>query len=307
MSSSCASQPYETPLRANSFFTHLNHDIRCLVYDLLELPPISHQCLGFVMSCQQALNETERAAVRNLNLYLTNVVAWYELLPCRPLISHFSPNARYSHLKEITVTITSVRSDNKQNEYFSDLLGCYFSKVTFQTKAAKQSGETAISPRSQEDEVDTKLVEPLTVHTSYSRADSFIFMVIFLLDRTQPYIKARRKRPTALDSRSVHVKTIAVAWGEHSQDNASEFENIGVDYNNGCVQGLNQQKESDLSTHSWPTVTQLCRKDGLAHIFTVSSENRWNDPFNKSPLFRSWITRTKRRQWLEQRRNAWPS
>jgi hypothetical protein len=63
-------KPYETPMRANPFFTYLNHNVHCLVYDLLDLPPISHASLGFVLSYKEAYIETSTAAAWNLNRYL---------------------------------------------------------------------------------------------------------------------------------------------------------------------------------------------------------------------------------------------
>jgi hypothetical protein len=62
--------PYETPMRINYFFTDLNHDVRCLIYDLLELLPVSHENLGLVLSCKNAYTETSTAAARNFNRYL---------------------------------------------------------------------------------------------------------------------------------------------------------------------------------------------------------------------------------------------
>jgi hypothetical protein len=64
---------YERPIRQNSFFAHLNHDVRCVIYDLLDLPPISLSCLGLVLSCRQALAESERIAVVQLNRFLGNL------------------------------------------------------------------------------------------------------------------------------------------------------------------------------------------------------------------------------------------
>jgi hypothetical protein len=53
-SNTAQAAPYEPPMRINSFFTHLNYDVRCLIYDLLDLPPISHENRGLVLSCKDA-------------------------------------------------------------------------------------------------------------------------------------------------------------------------------------------------------------------------------------------------------------
>jgi hypothetical protein len=299
MSSSRVSHPYETPLRANSFFTHLSYDIRCLIYDLLELPPISHKCLGFVLSCQQALSETERAAVRNLNLYLTNVVAGCEQPAYQPLVPHFPPDAKFGHLTEITMVITSDWLNDKPNLYLKDLLRCYFSKVTFRYQAAQHF------PCWQGDEINRGLLEPLSVRTSYHKAETILYIVMFLIERTQPFVKNTRTSPTSLDSMSVHTKTIGIAWGGDSQDRLSEFEEVIDDKHERRMEIVRQQQELDPDSHSWPTLTQLCRKDGLAYIVTVSSESRWNDPFNKSLLFNAWAVSTERRDWLRQRQEIW--
>jgi hypothetical protein len=56
-----------------SLFDRFNYDVRCLIYDFLNLPPISHCCLGFVLSCREALTERERFAAQHLNQYLRDM------------------------------------------------------------------------------------------------------------------------------------------------------------------------------------------------------------------------------------------
>jgi hypothetical protein len=45
------------PVRENLFFTHLNYDIRVMIYDDLDLPPFSHEALGLLLSCRESLEE----------------------------------------------------------------------------------------------------------------------------------------------------------------------------------------------------------------------------------------------------------
>jgi hypothetical protein len=45
------------PVRENPFFTHLNCDIRAVIYDDLDLPPFSHEALELLLSCRESLEE----------------------------------------------------------------------------------------------------------------------------------------------------------------------------------------------------------------------------------------------------------
>jgi hypothetical protein len=45
------------PVRDNSFFTHLNYDIKAIIYDYLDLPPLSHETLGLLLSYRESLEE----------------------------------------------------------------------------------------------------------------------------------------------------------------------------------------------------------------------------------------------------------
>jgi hypothetical protein len=63
----------ETPVRSCSFFTHLNRDIRNLVYGYLSLPPFPNakkHCRGLVFSCCQARIEIEEEAISKLRIFL---------------------------------------------------------------------------------------------------------------------------------------------------------------------------------------------------------------------------------------------
>lgn len=58
----------ETPRCANSFFIHLNGDVRNIIYDLLSLPPFGdgREWSGLFLSCHQAKAEMEEAAAYKL-------------------------------------------------------------------------------------------------------------------------------------------------------------------------------------------------------------------------------------------------
>jgi hypothetical protein len=121
----------ETLIRQNSFFTHLNHDVRCLIYDLLDLPPISPSCLGLVMSCRQALVETERNAVVHLNRFLENLQQNAQREGGRFKLPSFKLDASYATLSRLNVEIhwRATRNSHHQWTALYELLGGSSSKV----------------------------------------------------------------------------------------------------------------------------------------------------------------------------------
>jgi hypothetical protein len=71
----------ETPLRPNSFFTHLNEDIRNIVYSYLPLRPLEDgkQSASLVLSCREAKQEVEAAGARMFSLFLTKLKKNFEV------------------------------------------------------------------------------------------------------------------------------------------------------------------------------------------------------------------------------------
>lgn len=71
----------EAPLRPNSFFTHLNENIRNMVYSYLPLRPLEDgkQSAGLVLSCREAKQEVEAAGARMFRLFLTKLKKNFEV------------------------------------------------------------------------------------------------------------------------------------------------------------------------------------------------------------------------------------
>jgi hypothetical protein len=124
---------YEHSMRANSFFTHLSRDIRYMIYDLLDLPPISVSCLGFVLSCRGALAEAEQVAALRLKQLL---LSFKNELPhdghqvALPLVSL---GAAYRDLNNIKI-MCSERTLQDIGKMYLGLLSHYFAKITFVCK-----------------------------------------------------------------------------------------------------------------------------------------------------------------------------
>jgi hypothetical protein len=53
-----------------SFFEHLSHDVRLLIYEEIGLPPFTNDAVGFILTCRQAKSEVEALARTNMRKYL---------------------------------------------------------------------------------------------------------------------------------------------------------------------------------------------------------------------------------------------
>ncbi|KAF2791045.1 hypothetical protein K505DRAFT_377068 [Melanomma pulvis-pyrius CBS 109.77] len=60
------------PMRQDSFFSHLNLDIRNMIYEYIELypTPSSQDWRGFILSCHQAKEEVDGSALQKFHEYL---------------------------------------------------------------------------------------------------------------------------------------------------------------------------------------------------------------------------------------------
>jgi hypothetical protein len=52
------------------FFDHLNYDVRVLIYKEMMLPPLSDECVGFMLSCRQAKQEIDELRGEVVKRYL---------------------------------------------------------------------------------------------------------------------------------------------------------------------------------------------------------------------------------------------
>jgi hypothetical protein len=121
--------PYDTPMRPNSLFTHLNRDVRCLIYDLIDLPPVSHASLGLLLSCKEAYSETSAAAARNLNRYLKNKETVTKEEQYRLVVPKFSLDANFASLQILTIQTSRVMVLTRYHDPLS-LISLDFSKIT---------------------------------------------------------------------------------------------------------------------------------------------------------------------------------
>jgi hypothetical protein len=55
------------PVRQNSFFTHLNYDVRYMMYEYLDPAIISSEAAGLILSCREAKTEFDSVSMRKVN------------------------------------------------------------------------------------------------------------------------------------------------------------------------------------------------------------------------------------------------
>jgi hypothetical protein len=84
----------------------LNFDVRLVIYSFLELPPISHEALGIVLSCHQAHDEIEFQACRQVSAYLSSVEENARAqLDAIVEIPTFPTNTIFSAMKDVTIIL----------------------------------------------------------------------------------------------------------------------------------------------------------------------------------------------------------
>jgi hypothetical protein len=99
----CATTALQYPDARRVLFTHLSYDVRCLIYDLFDLPPISHACLGLVISCKEGYAETSVAAARHLDKYLKDKETAAKRDGFRLVVPKLSLDASFASLQNITI------------------------------------------------------------------------------------------------------------------------------------------------------------------------------------------------------------
>tara|TARA_R110002003_G_scaffold175_3_gene14193 strand:+ start:29142 stop:30158 length:1017 start_codon:yes stop_codon:yes gene_type:complete len=294
-----SAQPYEIPIRTNSFFTQLNYDVRCLVYNHLDLPPLSHSFVGFVMSCREALNETEQIAALQVNRYLEGIrVAAAQqghclLMPTLPI------GSSYANLSEITITC---RWKDVSHRYHAvqTLLATYFSRVTFDCKTkqefkalanASQLASVMVpvpdAPSSSLSGAITGFVDSLErfiIRTSSAKGKAK-----FIMDRIANAIEFENKlkRNQKAKSGPIHTKTITLIWGDIPKDTtdiagnqmwAEEQMQFGIKYSETEA----RERGIESATYPWPTLTTTThRTNDATGRMTLSAGNRWVDGIDR--------------------------
>jgi hypothetical protein len=273
----------------------LNYDVRCLVYNHLELPPLSHSLVGLVMSCRKALNETEQIAALQVNRYLKGIrVAAAQQGHC--LLKPTLPiGSCYADLSEINITCRW-NSVSYRCHAVRTLLTTYFSKVTFDCKTkqefkplanASQLASVMVpvphAPSSGLSGAITALasnLERFIMRTSSAKGKAS-----FIMDRVPHAIEFENKlrRNKKVKSGPVRTKTITLVWGDIPKDTTDiagdhmwkeEQVQFGIKYSETEA----RERGIESATYPWPTLTTTThRTKGDTGRMTLSAGNRWVD------------------------------
>ncbi|KAF2109390.1 hypothetical protein BDV96DRAFT_604727 [Lophiotrema nucula] len=97
--------------QASPFFTKLNYDVRCVIYDYLEYPPISsgRETVGIILSCHQAFAETSEAVARQFSARLKYLSGLWEECYGHELrlFKEIDLHGGFSKLKELTLRFST--------------------------------------------------------------------------------------------------------------------------------------------------------------------------------------------------------
>jgi hypothetical protein len=95
-----------TPIRKCSFFTHLDRDVRNIIYSHINFPPFPHakQCTGLYFSCRQGKTEVEEEAIHKFRILMTAWKKWNAWT--KPIIGpvQCSPLDSYRAIQNITIS-----------------------------------------------------------------------------------------------------------------------------------------------------------------------------------------------------------
>jgi hypothetical protein len=299
-------------MRANSFFTHLNRDIRYMIYDLLDLPLVSLSYLGLVLPCREALAEAEQVAALRLKQLL---LSFKSELPdnghqvALPLVSS---GTAYRDLNNVNI-ICSERALQDIGKTYLGLLSHYFAKITFVCKSiegleALESSQEPTTMRTQSDERIPQYhlltaPEPGTVH--YEMAN-YLEKVLDGIEREHRYTIQPSSRPQTWEpAKPIRTVTIEIVWGGLLPDAMTYSEG----FNHLEDQYINQHKDElrrvgiQPRKYAWPTCVQFCRKDDSAGMMSVTSRRRWLDGVDKQALIEGRTTEQIFQMW----RNAYTS
>jgi hypothetical protein len=307
-------KPYAHPIRANPFFTLLNRDIRYMIYDLLDLPPMSLSCLGFVLSCREALAEAEQVAALRLKQLLLSFESevpteWHEIV-----LPTFPPGTAYRDLNNIQI-ICSERALQDIGKAYRSLLSHYFAKISYVCSSIEglEVSQSLPEPATMRIPSDESLpqghlltaAEPGTVH--YEMAN-YVEKVLGVIEQEhQPTMQPSGRRRSKIEGpvQPIRTVTIEIVWGCLLPDAIISPE--GFNYLD--AQYLTQHKDElrrvgiQPRQYAWPTWAQLCRKDDSAGMISVTSRRRWVDGVDKQALIEGRTTEQTFQMW----RNAYMS
>jgi len=272
--------PCEMPIRAKSLFNHLNYDVRCMIYDLLDLPPISHACLGLVLSCREALAETEQAAVRGLNRRLADLGVIAVCRSHRHMLNKFPLGATFADLNKITIELCWSTGLIRYPPVLEALLSYYFSQVAIVCKAT-----TEFEAGSSQIHGDVRGLAALGDWDEYQCITKAYFVIDQVLYRIADYEfgKTPEISYSSMDSSfPVRTKTIAVVWGDIPNDvsiNSSDLKYIESHYSRLVKDMIGEGTDTDTATYSWPMLGgyRVSGDTGETGMLFVSSDRRWLD------------------------------
>jgi len=269
--------PYEMPIRAKSFFNHLNYDIRCMIYDLLDLPPISHVCLGLILSCREALAETEQAAVRGLNCRLADLEVVAECRSHRHMLNKFPFTATFADLNKISIEICWSTGLTKYFPALEALLSYYFSQVTMVCKA-----DTEFEAASSQIVEGTAAPDYWDEYQCITKAYLIIDQVLYCIADYEVGNNSELSYSSKASSFPVRTKTIGVVWGDIPNDvsiNSSDLKYVESHYSRLVKDMIGEGTETDTTTYSWPMLGgyRVSGETGETGMLFVSSDGRWLD------------------------------
>jgi hypothetical protein len=299
--------PAEIPIRPNSFFTHLNHDIRYMVYNLIDLPPVSLSSLGLVLSCREALAESEQVAKVHLNRHLLAFKSAAKAEGHVVVLPQLPDQPKFCDMSRIKITSREELLFYPSTSFMSLLSYC-FSEVTFICKTPEELG--ALVSAEEIAAVQVRFNEASLEHSwyEYSRSSGHCKRIVDTFSSITEAVDKHYRYWSQVSNMvtppiPVRTKTIAVVWGDMPPDIMAVsvgFEYFEATYPNRIKDEMHRMRV--ISKHyAWPTWKQATRDDESAGMVALSSGSRWVNGVDRWALNRGRLAQTTdllfRRTW----------
>ncbi|KAF2826850.1 hypothetical protein CC86DRAFT_369987 [Ophiobolus disseminans] len=275
-------------MRENSFFTHLNYDVRCMIFDLLDLPPISHDSLGLVLSCRKAVDETEQAAVRGLNRRFASIIATTARKDPIPPPSKFPHSASFADMGRITITVgwEYMCEPFRNVAFLEEVLSYYFSEVTIVCKTAEKSQALTDTASVQTHDARDFMLMAFLGQNFRWKAEYTICRILEHIEMYQRHYRHPGNPYASSTEIPTRTKKIVFSYG-NVDENSGGFECLKVQYSDKFKEIMRREGGMDVAAYSWPTLVQY-RRDEEGGMMSISSGERWVNRVNGSGLYHAW-------------------